>query len=168
MSRSTGRRRFMAGAVAAVGAAALARDARAAASLGATEHEVPEDASKTQGYPLADESYGTRSQFETEARTRFKTATPQSSWTFTPLQDSVGIITPSGLHFERSHAGTAVIDPSKHSLFVHGMVAQPRKYTMRDLRRFPSVSRILFLECSGNGLTEWSKPTMPTSRARTG
>jgi sulfane dehydrogenase subunit SoxC len=163
MSRSTGRRRFMAGTVAAVGAAAvLARDARAAASLGATEHEVPEDASKTQGYPLADESYGTRSQFETEARTRFKTATPQSSWTFTPLQDSVGIITPSGLHFERSHAGTAVIDPSKHSLFVHGMVAHPRKYTMRDLRRFPSVSRILFLECSGNGLTEWSKPTMPT------
>src|SRR5690349_19778345 len=127
MSRSTGRRRFMAGTVAAVGAAAvLARHARAAASVGGTEHEVPEGASKTQGYPLADESYGTRSQFETEARTRFKTATPQSSWTFTPLQDSVGIITPSGLHFERSHAGTAVIDPSKHSLFVHGMVAHPR------------------------------------------
>jgi len=42
------------------------------------------------------------------------------------------------------------------------MVREPRKYTMQDLRRFPSVSRIMFLECSGNGLTEWSKPTMPT------
>ena len=42
------------------------------------------------------------------------------------------------------------------------MVEQPRKYAMRDLRRFPSVSRLLFIECSGNTLTEWSKPTLPT------
>ena len=69
---------------------------------------------RLQGYPLDDQSYGSRSQFETEVRTRFKTATPQSSWTMTPLEKSCGIITPSGLHFERSHAGTAVIDPSKH------------------------------------------------------
>src|SRR5689334_7102143 len=163
MSRSTDRRRFMAGTVAAVGAAAvLARDARAAASLGATEHEVPEDASKTQGYPLADESYGTRSQFETEVRTRFKTATPQSSWTFTPLQNGYGVITPSGLHFERSHGGTAVIDPAKHFLYVNGLVREPKKFSMRDIRRFPSLSRIMFIECSGNGLTEWSKPTLRT------
>jgi len=166
MSRSTHphrqRRRFVAGSLAAVGALAVARDARAAAPLGATEHEVPPDASKAQGYPLDDQSYGTRSQFETEVRTRFKTATPQSSWTFTPLQDSMGVITPSGLHFERSHAGTAVIDPAKHFVFVHGMVARPRKYSMRDIRRFPSISRIMFVECSGNGLTEWSKPTATT------
>jgi sulfane dehydrogenase subunit SoxC len=80
----------------------------------------------------------------------------------TPLEKSCGIITPSGLHFERSHAGTAVIDPSKHFLYVHGLVKQPRKFSMKDIRRFPAVSRIMFLECSGNGLTEWSKPTMRT------
>ena len=74
----------------------------------------------------------------------------------------MGVITPSGLHFERSHGGTAVIDPAKHSLYVHGMVGEPRKYSMRDLRRFPSISRTMFVECSGNGLTEWSKPTMRT------
>jgi sulfane dehydrogenase subunit SoxC len=166
MSRSkephSQRRRFVAGSLAAVGAFAVAREAHPAAPLGATEHEVPPDASKAQGYPLDDQSYGSRSQFETEVRTRFKTATPQSSWTFTPLQDSMGVITPSGLHFERSHAGTAVIDPAKHFMYVHGMVARPRKYSMRDIRRFPSISRIMFLECSGNGLTEWSKPTAPT------
>jgi sulfane dehydrogenase subunit SoxC len=163
MDRNDERRRFVVGSLAAVGAmAGLARDARAATQPGATEHEVPPDASKAQGYPLADESYGTRSQFETEVRTRFKTATPQSSWTFTPLQNGMGIVTPSGLHFERSHAGTAVIDPAKHFVYVHGMVSRPRKYSMRDIRRFPSISRILFLECSGNGLTEWSKPTLPT------
>jgi sulfane dehydrogenase subunit SoxC len=114
------------------------------------------------GYPLADESYGMRSQFEKSMRTRYKTATDLSSWTFTPLQDSIGIVTPSGLHFERSHSGTAVIDPAKHELYVHGMVQRKKKYSMRDLRRFPSLSRLMFLECSGNGLTEWSKPTLRT------
>ena len=158
-----GRRRFMVGSIAAAGAAAgLARSAFAAAPLGAIEREVPPDASKVQGYPLEDESYGSRSQFETEVRTRFKTATPQSSWTLTPLEKSCGIITPSGLHFERSHGGTAVIDPSTHSLYVHGLVKQPRRFSMKDIRRFPATSRIMFLECSGNGLTEWSKPTMKT------
>ena len=157
------RRRFMVGSMAAAGAViGLARPAFAAAPLGAVERDVPPDASKVQGYPLEDQSYGSRSQFETEVRTRFKTATPQSSWTLTPLEKSCGIITPSGLHFERSHGGTAVIDPSTHSVYVHGLVKQPRKFSMKDIRRFPAMSRIMFLECSGNGLTEWSKPTMKT------
>jgi sulfane dehydrogenase subunit SoxC len=156
------RREFLLRSAAALGAGALANDALADAPLGATVHDVPADPTKTPGYPLADESYGARSQFETEMRRRFKTSTPLSSWTLTPLAQGMGVVTPSGLHFERSHAGTAVIDPAKHRLYVHGMVEQPRKYTMRDLRRFPSISRLMFLECSGNGLTEWSKPTMPT------
>ncbi|MDE2360764.1 MAG: molybdopterin-dependent oxidoreductase, partial [Betaproteobacteria bacterium] len=158
-----GRRRFMFGSLAVAGAvASLPGLARAKGSLGSEEHDVPVDATKVPGYPLADESYGTRSQFETEVRVRFKTATPLSSWTFTPLQGSLGIVTPSGLHFERSHGGTAVIDPSKHSLFVHGMVRSPKKFSMKDIKRFPSMSRTMFIECSGNGLTEWSKPTMKT------
>ena len=159
-----GRRRFLAGGIGLAGAAAaLPIAGRAAAPPGAIDRPVPADASKVPGYPLADESYGTRSQFETEVRQRYKTATPFSSWTFTPLQDSIGIVTPSGLFFERSHSGTAVIDPAKHTLFVHGLVARPRKYSMRDIKRFPSISRLHFLECSGNGLTEWSKPTLPTA-----
>lgn len=155
------RRRFVANGIGLVGAAAGASAARAA-SIGSVEHPVPADATKVPGYPMAETSYGLRSQFETEVRQRYKTATDLSSWTLTPLQDSIGIVTPSGLHFERSHSGTAVIDPATHSLFVHGLVRQPRKYSMRDVKRFPSISRLLFLECSGNTLTEWSKPTMPT------
>ena len=157
-----GRRRFIAGTIGLAGVTVGAARGAFAAPLGAVDHPVPADAAKAPGYPLEDASYGSRSQFETEVRERYKTATQLSSWTLTPLQDSVGIITPSGLHFERSHAGTAVIDPATHTLYVHGMVSQPRKYSMRDLKRFPSVSRIHFLECSGNTLTEWSKPTMPT------
>jgi sulfane dehydrogenase subunit SoxC len=33
---------------------------------------------------------------------------------------------------------------------------------MDDLKRFPSVTRKHFIECSGNGLTEWNKPTLKT------
>src|SRR6185437_13601187 len=139
------RRRFVQSIAAIGGIAAFARTAAAQTPLGATVRDVPPDASKTPGYPLADESYGTRSQFETEVRRRFKTATPLSSWTMTPLESGMGIVTPSGLHFERSHGGTAVIDPTKHSLYVHGMVDEPRKYSMKDLRRFPSISRIMFV-----------------------
>ena len=152
------RRRFLISGTAAV--VGVAGSVHAAVPLGEVEREVPADATKIPGYPLAETSYGSRSQFETEVRTRFKTATPLSSWTLTPLQNSIGIITPSGLHFERSHGGTAVIDPAKHMLYVHGMVKQPRKFTMADIRRFPALSRTMFIECSGNGLTEWSKPTM--------
>jgi sulfane dehydrogenase subunit SoxC len=151
----------MLGSVAAASAvAAFHRQVVAAVPPGAEERPVPADPSKAQGIPLPDTGYGSRSQFESEARTRYPTSTAQSSWTFTPLQNSMGIITPSGLHFERSHAGTATIDPARHSLYIHGMVRQARKLSMSDIKRFPSVSRVLFIECSGNGLTEWSKPTL--------
>jgi sulfane dehydrogenase subunit SoxC len=68
----------------------------------------------------------------------------------TPHQDLVGIITPSDLHFERHHGGVPVIDPASYSLLIHGMVKQPMMFTLADLKRFPAVSRIHFLECSGN------------------
>src|SRR5437016_775802 len=89
-------------------------------------------------------------------------AEPSSSWTLPPVQKARGVITPSGLHFERSHGGTAVIDQEKHHLYVHGLVREPKKFSMRDVRRYPSLSRIMLIECSGNGLTEWSKPTLRT------
>lgn len=157
------RRRFMLGAIAALGAAGVSGSAFGA-SPGSIERKVPEDATKTQGVGVAtdDGGYGTRSQFETEVRTRFATKTTESSWSFTPLQNSLGMITPSGLHYERHHGGIATIDPSKHNLYVHGMVKQAKKFSMADLRRFPMQSRLMFMECSGNGLTEWAKPTMKT------
>jgi sulfane dehydrogenase subunit SoxC len=41
-------------------------------------------------------------------------------------------------------------------------VKQPLEFTMDDLHRYPSVSRFYFLECSGNGLTDWLKPASTT------
>ena len=70
----------MLGSVAAASAAAaFHRQVEAAVPLGSVERPVPADPSKTQGIPLEDTSYGSRSQFESEVRTRYPTATAQSS-----------------------------------------------------------------------------------------
>ena len=71
----------------------------------------------------------------------------------TPLQDLQGIITPAELHFYENHENGNIpdIDPQQHRLLIHGMVDRPLILTVDELMQFPSVSRIHFLECSGNG-----------------
>ena len=68
----------------------------------------------------------------------------------TPLQYLDGIITPSRLHFERHHSGVPEIDPDNHKLVIHGLVDRPLAFDLDALERYPKVSRIQFLECSGN------------------
>jgi len=68
----------------------------------------------------------------------------------TPHQDLCGTITPADLHFERHHAGVPELDPKTYSLLIHGMVERPTVFTLGDLKRFPAISRVHFLECSGN------------------
>jgi len=67
-----------------------------------------------------------------------------------PLQDFYSTITPSDLHYERHHAGIPSINPNQYELLIHGMVERPMKFSLTDLKRFPSFTRICFLECSGN------------------
>src|SRR5678815_2099049 len=69
-----------------------------------------------------------------------------------PLQDSVGVITPSSLHFVGTTRGAYIpeIDPQTHRLLIHGMVDRPLTFTMEDLKRLPSVTRLHFIECAGN------------------
>jgi sulfane dehydrogenase subunit SoxC len=163
---NTSRRNFLfaAGSMASVvGSATFAQAAEKKAPPGAVYYDVAEDPTKEQGRPVAgDGGYGSRSQFETEVRWRFPTANENTSWSMTPLDKMLGNLTASGLHFERHHGGIPTIDPAKHMLFVHGMVDKPKKFSMADLKRFPSVTRKHFIECSGNGLTEWNKPTLKT------
>jgi len=69
----------------------------------------------------------------------------------TPLQDLDGIITPSGLHFLMDHVkGIPDLDPKQHRLLLHGMVDRPLEFSLDELKRLPSVSRIHFLECNAN------------------
>lgn len=90
-----------------------------------------------------------------------RTAVPEETSSKTPLRDTYGIITPSSLHFERHHSGVPEIDPAAHSLTVYGLVDRPLVFGVDELKRLPSVSRVLFLECSGNGLAEWKGGTDP-------
>jgi sulfane dehydrogenase subunit SoxC len=102
--------------------------------------------------------YGSPSPFEAQVVRRnvpWLTATTLASVSFTPLQELQGIITPSGLVFERYHAGVPQIDPEQHRLMIHGLVQRPLSLTMADLMRLPSVSLIRFLECPANGGMEW-------------
>jgi len=94
--------------------------------------------------------YGERSSFEKAERSFRPSATPGTGSSKTPLASLVGIITPSSLHFERLHSGVPSIDPAKHELLVHGLVEKPLVFTLDDLRRLPSVSRVHFIECAGN------------------
>ena len=76
----------------------------------------------------------------------------------TPLHEQKGIITPSGLHFTRTHNGVAHVDPNKFRLMIHGLVEKPIVLTLEQLKRYPSESKILFMECPSNGAAEWKGP----------
>ena len=107
--------------------------------------------------------YGLRSPREKTARVlRELTASPGTGSSRTPLQDLWGTITPSELHYERHHAGVPDIDPSAHELLIHGLVEQPLTFSLQNLRRFPSVSRTCFLECSGNVIGDLRGNPPPT------
>jgi len=72
----------------------------------------------------------------------------------TPLQDSVGMITPSSLHFTISHGFEPPdIDPKEHHLLIHGMVDRPLIFSVDELKRLPFVTRFHFVECHGNSST---------------
>jgi sulfane dehydrogenase subunit SoxC len=122
-----------------------------------TTPQVPDDPTKVQGRPPSD--LGDRSPFEAPRRT------PSATTSLTPLDLLNGIITPSDLHYERHHAGVPAIDPARYTLTIHGMVDRPTVYTLADLERFPSLSRIMFLECSGNSGAGWTKGP-PTGTAQ--
>lgn len=126
-------------------------------SANATESLAVPSWSKHLGPGVDAAPYGQPSLFEKHVVRRFlpwMRPTRESSVSFSPLQDLHGIITPNGLFFERHHAGVPQVDPEAHQLIIHGMVDKPLKFSLEDLKRFPSVSRVHFIECAGNGAME--------------
>lgn len=123
----------------------------------------PKSASETASFPDARvpgapiRGYGDRSPFEHSKRfVRTDTRVPlEEASSQTPLHDTYGIITPSSLHFERHHSGVPQIDPAAHTLTIHGLVDRPLVLSVEEIKRLPSVSRIHFVECSGNSSSEW-------------
>jgi sulfane dehydrogenase subunit SoxC len=139
------RRIFLEGALAAGAAGAIVSDAAAEPLAVQPWMRVP-------GAGLA--PYGQPSRFESKVVRA--TPPPPNPGTQgigtarTPLHLLDGIITPNGLHFDRSHSGTPDIDPDQHRLVIHGLVRRPLVFTLDALHRYPMQSRIAFIECAGN------------------
>ncbi len=172
-----GRRDFIRGAFKAASAAGLAAAAGQAAAqanpvptAGGDPHILNHPPHTTGlGQGVATDGYGKPSQYEKNVQRRPSpglTQTTQASVSFAPLQSLFGIVTPSGLHFERHHQGWWDIDPSKHRLMINGsddkLVKRPMVFTMDELMRLPSVSRFHFIECGANTGMEWGNVAVPT------
>ncbi|MCY7307119.1 MAG: sulfite dehydrogenase [Rhodoferax sp.] len=132
--------------------------------------ELPEH-SRGLGQGVATDGYGRPSQHEANVQRRPSpglTQTSQSSVSFAPLQSMFGIVTPSGLHFERHHQGWWDIDPTRHRLLLNGsepaMLRRPMVFTVDALMRLPSVSRFHFIECGANTGMEWGNVAVPTAQ----
>ncbi|MBT9505408.1 sulfite dehydrogenase [Rhodoferax sp.] len=171
-----GRRDFMrtafAAAAASAGASAALAQGNPVPSAGGDPNilNLPEH-SKGLGQGVATDGYGKPSRFEANVQRRQSpglTQTTQSSVSFAPLQSLFGIVTPSGLHFERHHQGWWDVDPSKHRLMVNGsepgMVKTPKVFTLDEIMRLPAVSRFHFIECGANTGMEWGNVAVPTAQ----
>src|SRR6185436_7722051 len=149
----SGRRRFLEQGAALAGLA-LGRAAAASGQEAASEFRNPGP-------------YGERSRFVTSGRTDDQQPRSQGQANFgrrkqTPLQDVTGIITPSPVHFIRSHTTLPDTDPKQYRLLIHGLVDRPLSFTLDDLKRLPSESRIHFLECQGNSSPDHRKSDFET------
>ena len=149
-----------AAALGAAGVAAMGSGRAAAQDLG-----VPAS-NRSAGRPIPNHEYGMPSKFEAHVVRRRSDVLVNrqnfSDWSMTPLQSQLGTITPNGLIYERHHNGVPDINPDEHRLAIHGMVKQPLVFSMSDLMKYPSVTKFYFMECSGNGLTDWLKPASKT------
>lgn len=166
-----GRRSFIRNAFAAVAAGAAVPSVMSQANPVPVEGgdpnilKLPEHSLGLGQSVASDGGYGKPSKFELNVQRRQSpglTQTTQASVSFAPLQSLFGIVTPSGLHFERHHQGWWDIDPSKHRFMINGMVKTPKVFTMDEIMRLPTVSRFYFMECGANTAAEWGNVAVPT------
>ncbi len=154
ITHDPGRRSMLTRSLAVAGTAAVSTGLASAS----TELPIPES-NKSLGRAIPEATYGMPSKYEAHVQRRrtdvFVNKQNFSDWSMTPLHQQQGTITPNGLIFERHHAGIPDIDPEQHRFAIHGLVEQPLVFSMSDLMKYPSVTRFHFMECSGNGLTDW-------------
>ena len=163
-----GRRGFMAGVLASAIAGVQAQTQNPPGAGDVNILNLPAH-TKGLGQPVAARPYGMPSEFEKNLQRRESpglTRVGAASVSFAPLQSLFGIITPSGLHFERHHQGWWDIDPSKHRLMINGsddsLIKRPMVFDMDEIMRLPSVSRMCFIECGANSAMEWNNAAVPT------
>jgi len=150
------RRAIIAGVAATAGGALLKKLPGGQATVSAEQGAAPRsltDPSTAPGAPTS--ALGARSAFVAPARAPVGVL---SGGSYTPLHELTGTMTPNDLVFERHHAGVPAIDPTRYKLLVHGLVDRSMTFTLNDLQKLPSVSRVYFIECSGNGRPAYRDP----------
>jgi len=114
------------------------------------------------GYPVTKNRYGMPSPYEHNVTRRNAQLLSSGNWqasiAMCPIQDLHGIITPNGLFFSRCHGGIPTINPNEWRLMIHGLVEKPLVLTLDQLKRYPNISRVHFIECPANGGPEWRGP----------
>jgi DMSO/TMAO reductase YedYZ molybdopterin-dependent catalytic subunit len=91
----------------------------------------------------------------------------------TPVHLLDSWLTPNDLFYVRSHFYTPTIRPGEWRLRVDGGVERPANLTLDEIKQVPSVSRVVTLECAGNGRAffeppvagvQWRKGAVGTAR----
>ena len=142
-----GRRKFLARGAALVSGAAVLNGTRADNLAGEAWERV---------YGAGFTRYGQPSRFEQAVGRHiaqpYGEMAPGSGSALCPIEALDGVITPTSVHFIRSHSGSPDIDPKLHRLHIHGLVERPLRFSLEALSRYPMTTRIYFIECSGNSL----------------
>ena len=64
---------------------------------------------------------------------------------------SPGDVVPAGRFYLRNHFDIPILDGERYRLSVSGLVEQPLELSLDELQDLPSESRLVTLECAGNG-----------------
>jgi len=157
MTSSASRRRFL------TQAATLMAGAAAVPAQAEADVDELEPWQRVPGAPLR--AYGQPSPHEAAIQRWVvgNAMVPGNGASWSPLQDLEGIITPSGLHFERHHNGVPQIDPAANRLAIMGEVEHPTEYDLATLLAAPRVSRICFIECGGNSNAGWRRKAVQST-----
>ena len=146
-SKLSGRRKFLRDSAALVGLAAGAGVVPSAEAQMPASEAPPKDCKDNKDLI----AYGERSHYVKSMRVPVmeRMSPDEFGMTFhvlSPLQDSVGMITASSLHYVATHRGSYIpdIDPQEHRLMIHGMVDRPLIFTVDELKRLPFVTRAHF------------------------
>jgi DMSO/TMAO reductase YedYZ molybdopterin-dependent catalytic subunit len=68
-----------------------------------------------------------------------------------PLEGLRYPVTPTGMHYVLVHFDIPYVDETEWRLEVGGLVSKPLSLTLEDIRKRPSVTMPVTMECAGNG-----------------
>jgi DMSO/TMAO reductase YedYZ molybdopterin-dependent catalytic subunit len=68
-----------------------------------------------------------------------------------PLEALRYPVTPVGLHYLLIHYDIPMLDPAEWRLRIDGLVDHELELSLADLRALPATTRVLTMECAGNG-----------------